>query len=314
MLVRFIAVVMAVLLTAAMPAHSSGFSNIQLQSQVEALFAGNRDMAEIKLTVDRLTNPSVNEPEGLKEIARLEADLDRMAAGETDSLAKLATLKRFVYEAGPWNQGRPFQYDLTDPTGQKPENRLLTDYLADRHGNCVSMPLLFMVLGQHIGLKMTLAQAPLHVFVKFTDDQGREWNLETTSGAGFTRDMHYRKLLPMSDAAVASGIYLHALSREEVIGVMATELVSLFLDEGRFEDAIVASDVILKHAPKLAYVLVKRGSAYGGILRCDIVTKYKSMSEMTPETKAYADGLYQANLADFAAAEALGWREQDGQL
>lgn len=314
MLVRSIVVAMAVLMMAVLPAHSSEFSNIQLQSQVEALFAGNRDMAEIKLTIDRLTDPSVNVAEGLKEIARLETDLDRMAAGETDSLAKLAVLKRFVYEAGPWNQGRPFQYDLTDPTGQKPENRLLTDYLADRHGNCVSMPTLFMVLGQHLGLKMTLAQAPLHLFVKFTDDQGREWNLETTSGAGFTRDSHYRKILPMTDAAVASGIYLRALSRDETIGVLAMELVDHFLRNGRFEDAIVASDVILKHAPKLAYVMVKRGSAYGGILRRDIVSKYKSTSEMDPETKAYADGLYQANLAGFAAAEALGWREQDGQL
>jgi regulator of sirC expression with transglutaminase-like and TPR domain len=314
MLVRSFLVAVVAFWAATLSAHSSEFSNIQLQSQVEALFAGTRDIAEIKLTIDRLTEPSVKVAEGLKEIARLETDLDRMAAGETDSLAKLAVLKRFVYEAGPWNQARPFQYDLTDPTGQKPENRLLTDYLADRHGNCVSMPTLFMVLGQHIGLKMTLAQAPLHVFVKFTDDQGREWNLETTSGAGFSRDIYYRKKLPMTDQAVASGIYLRGLSRDETIGVWASELVSHFLHEGRFEDAIVASDVILKHAPKSADVLVKRGSAYAGILRRDIISKYKSMDEMTPETKAYADELYQANLAGFAAAEALGWREQDGQL
>jgi hypothetical protein len=235
MLVRSIVVAMAVLMMAVLPAHSSEFSNIQLQSQIEALFAGDRDMAEIKLTIDRLTDPTVNVPEGLKEIARLETDLDHMAAGETDSLAKLAVLKRFVYQAGPWNQGKPFQYDLTDPTGQKPENRLLTDYLADRHGNCVSMPTLFMVLGQHLGLKMTLAQAPLHLFVKFTDDQGREWNLETTSGAGFSRDIYYRKKLPMTDQAVASGIYLRALSRDETVGVLATDLVSHFLQEGRFE-------------------------------------------------------------------------------
>jgi regulator of sirC expression with transglutaminase-like and TPR domain len=306
--------VILLLMAAAPRAYASNAANAQTQSQIEALFAGNRDMAEIKLTIDRMTDPTVDVAEGLEEISRLKTDLARMATGETDSLARLAVLKRFVYEAGPWNQGKPFQYDLTDPTGQKPGNRLLTDYLADRHGNCVSMPILFMVLGQHMGLKMTLAQAPLHLLVKFTDDQGREWNLETTSGAGLTRDSHYRKLLPMSDEAVASGLYLRGLSRDEVIGVLATELVSHFLQQGRFEDAIVASDVILKHAPKSADVLIKRGSSYAGILRRDIISRYKSMSEMDPETKAYADGLYQANLADFAAAEALGWREQDGQL
>lgn len=96
--------------------------------------------------------------------------------------------------------------------------------------------------------------------------------------------------------------------------MMASELVGHFLNAGRFEDAIVTADVILRHAPKSAIVLVKRGSAYAGLLRRDVVSKYKTTSEMDPDTKAYADGLYQANLADFAAAEALGWREQDGQL
>lgn len=261
-----------------------------------------------------MVDPSVNVADGLEEIRRLETGLDRMANGASGSMAKLAALKRFVYEAGAWNSGKPFQYDLTDPTGQKPENRLLTDYLADRRGNCVSMPILFMVLGQHMGLKMTLAEAPLHFFVKFTDDGGREWNLEATSGAGFVRDSHYRKNLPMSDAAVASGIYLRGLTREQAIAMMAVLLVEHFMRTGRFEDAIATSDVLLRHAPKSAYLLLKRGTAYGGLLRRDIVSKYRSMDEMPPDVKAYADRLYQANLADFAAAEALGWRERDRQL
>ena len=293
---------------------AADFSNAELGPRVEALFAGNHDLAEVKLTIDRMTDPSVNVAVGLREIGRIEGDLDRMAAGETGSMAKLAMLKRYVYEAGPWSGNKPFQYDMADPTGQQPENRLLTDYLADRRGNCISMPILFMILGQHIGLKMTIAEAPLHMFVKFTDDDGKEWNVETTSGGGFARDSYYREITPMSDQAVASGIYLRGLSREETIGMLGSELVDHFLRNGRFEDAIVTADVILRHSPKSAYVMVKRGTAYAAILRRDIVSKYKNMSEMDPETKAYADRIYQANLADFAAAEALGWREQDGQL
>jgi regulator of sirC expression with transglutaminase-like and TPR domain len=302
------------LLLPSLAAHASEFRNIQLESQVEALFAGNRDMADIKLTIDRMTEPSVDIAKGLKDIDRMEVDLDRMVEGKTTSAAKLAGLKRYVYEAGPWNDNKPFQYDMADPTGQTPQNRLLTDYLADRRGNCISMPVLFMILGQHIGLKMTLAEAPLHMFVKFTDDDGQQWNLETTSGAGFARDSHYRKITPMSDEAVASGIYLRGLSREEAIAMLASELVQHFTRSGRFEDAIIIADVILRHAPKSAYVLVKRGTAYNGILRRDVVSKYKTISEMDRDTKAYADRIYEANLADFAAAEALGWREQDGQL
>jgi hypothetical protein len=176
------------------------------------------------------------------------------------------------------------------------------------------MPILFAILGQRLRLKMMLAEAPLHVFVKFTDDHGHGWNLETTSGAGFARDSHYRKLTPMSDQALASGLCLRGLTREETIGLMATELVDQQSRNRRFEDAIVIADVILKHAPKSAYVMVKRGSAYAGLLGRDIIGKYRTKAAMSPDIRAYADHLYQSNLAAFAAAEALGWRERDGQL
>lgn len=100
----------------------------------------------------------------------------------------------------------------------------------------------------------------------------------------------------------------------EYANIQVLSQVEALFAGNRDMDTIVASDVILKHAPKSADLLVKCAEAYAGILRRDIASKYKSMDEMTPETRAYADGLYQANLAGFAAAEALGWREQDGQL
>ena len=45
-----------------------------------------------------------------------------------------------------------------------------------------------------------------------------------TSGAGFTRDVWYReKLPPITDEAIANGVYLKTLSRREAIAVMASE-------------------------------------------------------------------------------------------
>ncbi len=57
------------------------------------------------------------------------------------------------------------------------------------------MPILFLVLEEEwIGLNVTLATAPLHIFVKWRDaESGQSWNLEVTSGAGFTRDDWYRR-------------------------------------------------------------------------------------------------------------------------
>ncbi|EUC00055.1 hypothetical protein PMI07_006335 [Rhizobium sp. CF080] len=99
---------------------------------------------------------------------------------------------------------------------------------------------------------MALAQAPLHVFVKYTDDAGATWNLEATSGGGFTRDLWYRQKLPMNDDAVAKGTYLRALAHEEAVALIASFVVEQHWAESRFEVAISTADVILQHYPAFA--------------------------------------------------------------
>ena len=116
----------------------------------------------------------------------------------------------------------------------------------------------------------------------------------------------------MTDKAVEAGTYLRALTRQETSGIMASFLVEHFMQAGRYEDAVIAADIILRHHPRSAYVLAKKGSAYALLLRRDIIAKYANASEMTPEIRAYADALYAQNLAAFAQAEALGWTEKDG--
>jgi regulator of sirC expression with transglutaminase-like and TPR domain len=305
--------ILAVFVTAAAPALSLEFHNAQLETQVEALFAGDRDMAEIKLTIDRMVEPDIDVAAGLGIIDGMADDIERMraAAGATSDFDKVAVLRRYLYEPGPWNGGKVFSYDPDDPLGRKPKNQLLSDYLADRKGNCVSMPTLMMVLGNRIGLKMTLAHAPYHNLVKFTGGDGREWNLEATSGGGFTRESHYRKLMPdITDEAVKSGIYLRGLPRAELIATTVSGmLVSRLMEQGRLEDALAVADRLLKHAPDSMHLKLTRASILTLFIRRDVVSKYKTMEEIPPDVLAYADDLYRQNEAAFDEAERLGWRE-----
>lgn len=54
------------------------------------------------------------------------------------------------------------------------------------------MPILFLILGDRLGLDMALASAPLHMFVRWRDSSGRTLSLETTSGAHPARDAWFR--------------------------------------------------------------------------------------------------------------------------
>jgi len=305
--------VVVVLLTGLAPACAIEIRDAQLEAEVEALFEGGRDMAEIKLAIDRMVAPGVDVAASLKLIDRMAGEIERMRAeaGATSDFDRLAILRRYLYEPGPWNGGKVFLYDPDDPFGRAPENRLLSDYLTDRKGNCVSMPTLMMVLGNRMGLRMTLAHAPWHNLVKFTDGEGREWNLEATSGGGFTRESHYRKLMPdITDAAIRNGIYLRGLPREELIAATVSGMiVSGLMEEGRLEEALAIADRLLKHAPDSVGLKLTRASILTLFIRRDVVSRYSTMSEIPPDVLAYADGLYRQNKAAFDEAEALGWRE-----
>lgn len=286
---------------------------VQLQAKTEALFAPGRDLLDVKLSVDSMVDPATNAQAVTSMIDRMADDVKAMTGEGAKSAETLEALKRYLYESGAWNDNRPFQYDLDDPLGEKPANRLLQRYLTTRRGNCITMPMLLTFVGQRLGLKMTLAEAPLHVFIKYTDDDGATWNLEATSGGGFTRDAWYRQKLPMSDTAVANGVYLRPLSHEEAAALIASFLVEHQIDAGAFENAIAVSDVLLRHYPNFAYGLVKKGSAYSGLLRRELAGKYTRMEDIPADLKVKADQWYGQNMQAFAKAEAMGWRSQDGQ-
>lgn len=285
-----------------------------LQAEAEALFEPSLSLLDIKLSVDAMIDPSVDGATIENMVDRMAADIAAMAGKNANSASKLAALKRYLYESGSWNDYKPFQYDLEDPLGEKPANRLLQRYMTTRRGNCITMPLLILALGERLGLTMTLAEAPLHVFIKYSDDEGKIWNLEATSGAGFTRDAWYRQKLPMSDHAVMNGVYLRALSHEETAALVASLLIEHHIARGDFERAIASSEVLLRHYPNFAYGLVKQGSAYGGMLRRELSGKFTRMEDIPAGLKARADQWYRRNREAFARAEALGWRPEDGKV
>lgn len=278
-----------------------------LKRAVVSLFSQSGDLFDVKMAVDSLVDTTTNIGDVGARVDYMVDVVKAMAGDDAQSATLLTALRRYLYESGPWNDHKPYQYDLDDPLGTKPENRLLEHYLITRRGNCVTMPMLMVIVGKRLGLEMTLAEAPLHVFVKYTDDDGTVWNLEATSGGGFTRDIWYRKHLPMSDRAIANGLYLRALSREETKALAASLIVDHELEAGRTENAIAVSDVILQHYPSFAYVLVKKGTAYALLIRRELADKYDLVEDIPAEVRTRADEWLRQNRLAFAHAEALGW-------
>jgi len=268
------------------------------------------DLAVVKLTIDKMIEPSIDINANLKKIDSIVVQILAMAGSNSSSNAKLLALKRYLYEKGPWNNNEPYQYDFADPRGTKINNKLLPTYLATKKGNCVSMPFLFVVLGQRLGLDVSASTAPEHYFVKYTDpDVGITYNLETTSGANPTRDMWYRQEMPMTDEAIANGIYLQALTKRETAALMATILAENFAERREPEKVIAIADAVLPFYPKNIGLILGKGSAYSRLIKRDFEAKYPRPVDIPATEVPYFHFLAAQNRFWFAKAESLGWQQ-----
>lgn len=272
------------------------------------------DVADAKLRFDKLDDPQTDIQGRLKEIDAMAQTIRTMAGSSAPARLRLIMLRKYIYEAGVWNDNKPFQYDLTDPLGKKPANRLLSTYLRTHRGNCVSMPILFVALAQRLGLKATLSTAPNHMFVKYMDDvTGKTINLETTSGAYPARDVYIRQNMPMTDEAIANGIYMKTLSKKEVLAVMADIVIEHAFATGQYQQGWDIANVISPYYPNNLSALLAPTNAALGLIQIEFLSKYPTKADIPPQLIDRFNFLEKAVPGALNHAYALGWRETDGE-
>ncbi len=266
------------------------------------------DFAKAKLTIDRMIDPRTDVPGKLEQLDAMAAQVAAMNPIGASPRAKLVALMAYLYQPGPWNGHRVFSYDFDDPFGRNIRNKLLSTYLATRKGNCVSMPILFVILAQKIGLEATLSTAPTHVFAKIRDDDGRMFNVENTSG-GTKSDEGYQREYAITEQAIKSGIYLQSLTRRENVAVMLDTLMEYYGQQGQYGPRIAVAELaLIAYSNDVNAMLYQAGTHYR-IMKQRYLDRYASLSEMTPAQIEDYERLGKTITSWAQKAENLGWRE-----
>lgn len=266
------------------------------------------DYARAKIAFDMVVDPSFDPTAVLGELDALTGHARAFCERQPNAEARLAALRAFIYDSGPWNNYRPFAYDSADPAGELRRNKMLYNYLATRRGQCVSMPILFLILGERLGLDVCFVSAPEHYFVRYRDCSGREHNIETTSGGHPARTEWYRLSAPITDRSLETGLYLRGLSKREAIASMASTIVEHLGGIGAFEEVIAVCKLILRHNSRDAHAMLWLGSSYGQLLdrfRQD----NPNWGAWTPAQRDAAFHYMEGNRRAFEMAEDLGWVE-----
>lgn len=265
----------------------------------------NVDIGLWSLIVAKEFDNSVDIPKYLNKLNDMALEIRKMLAGRTTDMDKFLATRMFLYKAGPWNNYKPFSYDLDDPLGNDLKHQLLSDYLDSRKGNCVSMPTLFLALMERVGPSVPFfgVKAPLHLFCRLRDRQtGDVWNVETTNGGNPARNQWYIDKLHISQTALDNKIYLQDLSKKEYIGELIGVLIHKEIKKGNFEKALKYTNLSLKLSPKSDAGLVEKGVIYADI-------GYQKLMDKTITEK---EKVYYRNKSEqyVKEAESLGWRPE----
>lgn len=246
------------------------------------------DLASIKVTVDQMIDPAIDKTALLKRLDDMASEIKHTFPLGANNLVKFKTLRDYLYQP-PLLSGRPpFVYNLEDD--RNPKAKLLSAYLATHKGNCVSMPLLFVILGQKLGIPVTITKAPAHLYVKFRGDNGIWYGVETTSGGGWADDDWQQKQFPsLTATAIANGIYMQPLTKEETAAVIAESLLDIYeghksieADEARVKLALL----LVKHYPKNVVAMVHAYFGYLGLRQRLFIDRYPRPSDIPPNLLA----------------------------
>lgn len=265
------------------------------------------DYAQAKLALDQVIDPTVNSAVVIAKLKNMAKRARKLAGPGASADAKLAAVRTVLFEPGPWNQGTAITYDHSDPLGTHLPNKLIHNVLRTGRGQCVSMPILYLILADLLGLDVSLCHAPEHVFMRYTGLDGRAWNLEATSGGHPARLEWFRRHYPITDHALETGIYMRTLSKRESIVAMAMTSLEYLRAEGRQAELIELCSVVLQHDPRNIFAIVVQGSAYGKLLQSEFERTYPNPFLVPERLRARRLFLIERNHSLIETGLALGW-------
>jgi len=118
----------------------------------------------------------------------------------------------------------PIKYDLDDYKSEKHyDSHFVTKLMKSGVGQCVSMPLYYLVLAERMGAKAYWSFSPKHTFVKIQDKNGVWYNIELTSNA-ILSDAHYMSSSYIKAEAIRNRLYLEPLDKQNTIAELLIEL------------------------------------------------------------------------------------------
>ncbi len=174
-----------------------------------------------------------------------------------------------------------------DSVAGNPDNYLLDRVIARRHGNCLGLSALYLLLAERLSLPLWGVYVPSHCFVRY-EDGGVRINIETgEKGAERENDRYTRDFGLTEDRP-----YLRSLGRKEMLGVYLKSLGAAFSRKGREDRALHLYREAAIFYPGLPDIYFNAGVSFHkrGMLD-DAIGQYRRALELDPDLAVARDNI-----------------------
>lgn len=145
------------------------------------------------------------------------------------------------------------------PEPNDPNDLFLHSVLDRKQGYCLSLSILYLSLGERLGLPLYGVVVPGHFFVRYDDGQ-TQINIEATSGAA-PPDKHYINKFNVPQDNNDS-IYMKNLNKIQTLGCFFNNLGNSYNDVGNIEGASRALQTAVQINPTLSESRANLGNVY----------------------------------------------------
>jgi tetratricopeptide (TPR) repeat protein len=161
------------------------------------------------------------------------------------------------------------------------ENLFLHSVMDRKRGYCLSLSILYLSIGERLGLPLYGVVVPGHFFVRYDDGRAR-FNIETTAKGGYASDEHYVDKFKVPKGKGES-IYMINLNKKQTLGCFFNNLGNSYSNINDVERASSAFESAVEINPSLAELRSNLGNVYMKKGRVeDAMREYRNALEINP--------------------------------
>ena len=191
----------------------------------------------------------------------------------------------------------------SDPDSNNPDNLFLDTVLDNKRGYCLSLSVLYLAMGERLGLPLYGVVVPSHFFVRY-DDGKVQFNIEATSKGGYADDKHYIDKFKIPSGN--SGIYLQSLDKRQTLGCFFNNLGNSYSSAGNTKMSQVAFETAVEINPLLPESRTNLGNIYLKLNRAeDAISQYKAALEINADDSKTHSNLGNAYLKEGSFDDAV---------